>query len=236
MKRIAISQSDYIPWKGYFDLIAAVDEFVLYDDAQYTRRDWRNRNQIKTPEGLRWLTIPVQVKGRFLQRICETAISDPTWAARHWRALELNYARAAYFSQYAPALERLYGECREPLLSRVNRRFLDWGCATLGITTRLTWSSDYVLEGDRSERLLGICRQAGAAVYLSGPAARNYLDESKFAAAGVQVVWMDYGGYPPYRQLFGEFQHGVSILDLILNEGPRAHAFMKNVGPPRSVA
>jgi len=236
MKRIAISQSNYIPWKGYFDLIAGVDEFVLYDDAQYTRRDWRNRNLVKTPSGLHWLTIPVQVKGRFHQRICDTGISEDDWPLRHWRTIELNYARAAHFDRFAPELERLYRECHETRLSEVNRRFLDWACATLGIRTRLTWSSDYALTGDRSERLLGICRQAGAAMYLSGPAAKDYLDEAKFAAAGVQVAWMDYAGYPPYRQLFGEFQHGVSILDLILNEGPGAPAFMKNVRPDAAPA
>src|SRR5437868_14961880 len=94
MKRVAILQSNYIPWKGYFDLIAAVDEFILYDDMQYTRRDWRNRNQIKTPAGIQWLTIPVEVKGKFHQRINETQVSDPDWPRHHWRTLELNYARA----------------------------------------------------------------------------------------------------------------------------------------------
>ena len=83
MTKVAIVQSNYIPWKGYFDLIAAVDEFVIYDDVQYTRRDWRNRNKIKTPHGLLWLTVPVQVKGKYLQRIRDAEIADPNWAKEH---------------------------------------------------------------------------------------------------------------------------------------------------------
>jgi hypothetical protein len=228
VKRIAISQSNYIPWKGYFDLINSVDEFILYDDMQFTRRDWRNRNQIKTATGRQWLTIPVEVKGKFHQRINETRVSDPGWATRHWRALELNYARAAHFADYAEAIRAVYLGCDSANLSEINRHFLAAVNALLGIRTPLRPSSDYGLEGERSARLLNICRQAGAQVYFSGPAARDYLDEAIFTAAGIKVVWMDYSGYPPYRQLHGDFQHGVSILDLLFNEGPRARSFMKS--------
>lgn len=227
MKKVAILQSNYIPWKGYFDLIAAVDEFILYDDMQYTRRDWRNRNQIKTPTGVQWLTVPVEVKGKFHQRINETHISDPDWPRQHWRTLELNYARAAHFADYRGQFQQLYLDCTTTSLSEINHRFLTAILPLLGIATPLRWSSDYILEGERSDRLLNICRQAGAQVYFSGPAARDYLDIGLFASAGVEVVWMDYSGYPPYRQLYGDFQHGVSILDLLFNEGPQAPAFMK---------
>ena len=230
-KKIAISQSNYVPWKGYFDLINSVDEFVLYDDMQFTRRDWRNRNQIKTPNGPRWLTIPVEVKGKFHQRINETRVSDPDWARQHWRALELNYAHAAHFADFREQLQELYLGCSATLLSEINHRFLSAILPLLGIRTPLRWSSEYTLEGERSQRLLNICRQAGAGVYLSGPAARDYLDESIFAQAGIQVDWMDYSGYPLYRQLHGDFQHGVSILDLLFNEGPRASSFMKSFSP-----
>jgi len=228
MKRIAISQSNYIPWKGYFDLINTVDEFVLYDDMQFTRRDWRNRNQIKTPAGLQWLTIPVEVKGKFHQRINETKVSDPGWSRHHWRTLELTYARARHFDAYRDQVRELYLGVTSSGLSEINHRFLQAICGWLGIGTPLRWSSDYELEGERSERLLNICRQAGANVYHSGPAARDYLDTARFAAAGVEVVWMDYSGYPTYGQLHGDFQHGVSILDLLFNEGPDAPKYMKS--------
>ena len=226
-KTIAINQSGYIPWKGYFDQIGSVDEFVLYDDAQYTHRDWRNRNRIKTRTGLKWLTIPVRSKGRLLQKISEACICDPDWGRIHWQTLVCNYSRAPNFKACRDGLEALYQDCGETRLSQVNHRFLLAICGMLGIPTPLRWSSEFSLEGNRSERLLGICRQAGADTYLSGPSARGYLDEALFASEGVRVVWMDYGGYPEYRQLHGEFQHGVSILDLLFNEGPQAPDFMK---------
>ena len=232
MKKIAISQSNYIPWKGYFDLINSVDEFVLYDDMQFTRRDWRNRNQIKTPTGVQWLTIPVEVKGKFHQRINETVVSNHDWARQHWRALELNYARAKHFADYGERIRELYLGCTATRLSEINHRFLIALNALLGIRTPVRWSSEYTLEGERSARLRNICQQAGAQVYYSGPAARDYLDTTLFAAAGIEVVWMNYSCYPPYRQLHGDFQHGVSVLDLLFNEGPKAQSFMKSFPPP----
>lgn len=108
MKKVAILQSNYIPWKGYFDLIGAVDEFILYDDMQYTRRDWRNRNQIKTPQGVQWLTVPVRVKGKYEQKIRDTEIDGSDWAVAHWKALVQNYARAPHFAEIAAWLEPLY--------------------------------------------------------------------------------------------------------------------------------
>ncbi|MGY6238997.1 WbqC family protein [Burkholderia ambifaria] len=222
-KRIAIVQSNYIPWKGYFDLIAATDEFILYDDAQYTRRDWRNRNQIKTPQGVQWLTVPVRVKGRYHQSIRETEIDGTEWAEQHWTRLRQNYARAPHFAQYAPELEALYLHGRHDTLSALNLAMLTWVNRQLGIATRMSSSSDYTLEGDRTDKLLNLCLQAGATEYLSGPAARDYLDESRFAAAQVAVRWFDYPAYPPYAQLWGEFVHGVTVLDVLFHCGPDAH-------------
>jgi len=221
-KRIAIVQSNYIPWKGYFDLIAATDEFILYDDAQYTRRDWRNRNQIKTPQGVQWLTVPVRVKGRYHQSIRETEIDGTEWAEQHWTRLRQNYARAPHFARYAPELEALYLHGRHDTLSALNLAMLTWVNRQLSIATRMSSSSDYTLEGDRTDKLLNLCLQAGATEYLSGPAARDYLDESRFAAAQVAVRWFDYPAYPPYAQLWGEFVHGVTVLDVLFHCGPDA--------------
>ena len=227
-KRVAIIQSNYIPWKGYFDIINLVDEFILYDDRQYTRRDWRNRNLIKTSRGLRWLTIPVHVKGRYHQRIDETVISDPGWADRHWQTIEQAYSRAPHFDVYRDAVAGLYASTMEASLSQVNRRFLEAICAMLGIPTRFAWSTDYDGQGNRTARLVSLCRAAGASEYLSGPAARAYIDESLFAEAGVALMYMDYGGYPEYQQLHGAFEHGVSILDLLFNAGPSAPRYLKS--------
>jgi hypothetical protein len=228
VKRVAIVQSCYLPWKGYFDLINLVDEFILYDDCQYTRRDWRNRNRIKTPQGTQWLTIPVEVKGRYEQRIDETQISDPSWAERHWKTIVHNYASAAFFGDYRERLESLYRSARDPMLSRVNRSFLEAICGLLGIRTRLSWSTDYEAEGGRTERLVSLCRAAGATGYLSGPRAREYMDESLFAEAGIALEYIDYSGYPEYAQLYPPFDHAVSALDLILSTGPDAPRFMKS--------
>jgi len=228
MKRVAILQSNYIPWKGYFDLIDTVDEFVLYDDMQYTRRDWRNRNQIKTPQGVQWLSVPVKVKGKYHQTIRETEIDGDEWAAQHWKTLQQNYLRAPHFSVYASELKALYLERSYTHLSGLNRTLLEWVNAQLGISTPLSSSSDYRLEGDRTERLLNICLQGGANEYLSGPAARDYLDENIFKEAGVAVRWFEYPAYPEYSQLWGGFVHGVTVLDLLFNCGPEAsrHALL----------
>jgi hypothetical protein len=226
-KTVAIVQSNYIPWKGYFDLIAAADELILYDDMQYTRRDWRNRNRVKTPSGPVWLTIPVEVKGKYLQRIRETRVSDARWPEVHWKTIVHNYARARYFREYHDFLEELFLGCQEELLSLVNHRFLTAVCGVLGLRTRIAWSTDYELVEGRTERLVDLCRKAGGTEYLSGPAARAYLDEAQFRAAGIALRWMDYSGYPEYPQLHPPFDHAVSIVDLLLNAGPEARKYMK---------
>jgi hypothetical protein len=228
MKTVAIVQSCYVPWKGYFDLINSVDEFILYDDRQYTRRDWRNRNRIKTPHGPRWLTIPVRAKGRYHQRIDETEVSDPGWAASHWRTIRQHYSAATCFSDYGPTLEELYLATTETRLSEINRRFLESICALLGIRTPFVWSSEYGVVGDRTERLVALCEAAGARRYLSGPSAREYLDEALFEEASIEVTYFDYSSYPEYRQLYPPFVHEVTILDLLLNMGAEAPAYMKS--------
>ena len=228
MKKVAIVQSNYIPWKGYFDLIAAVDEFILYDDMQFTRRDWRNRNRIKTREGLAWLTIPVEVKGKYLQPIRETRIAGSDWAEKHWKTIAHAYARAAHLDELAPLLRHKYEEAAQrELLSEVNHLFLTFVCEQLQIATKLSWSMDYELVEGKNERLIALCRQAGATHYLSGPAARDYMDVELFARHGIEVAFFDYSGYPEYRQLHGPFEHAVSVIDLLLNEGRNARTYLK---------
>lgn len=226
---VAIVQSNYLPWKGYFDLIASVDEFVLYDDVQYTNGDWRNRNRLKTRDGLAWLTVPVLTKGRFGQLIRETEIKGSGWRDAHWKTITQNYRRAPCFDEVAACLELAF-QCREwNLLSDLNQTLIESVCTYLGIRTRITRSADYVLRGDRSERLVGLCRQIGAQVYVSGPAAKCYLDESAFAREGIAVRWFDYSAYPAYPQLWGAFVHEVSIVDLFFNCGKASGQYMKFV-------
>lgn len=229
MKRIAILQSNYIPWKGYFDIIHMADEFILYDDMQYTKNDWRNRNKIVTNNGLQWLSIPVSVKGKFTQKINETKVLDNKWVNRHWRSIQCNYAKAKYFSDYADRIRAVYEACRdESYLSIINYKFIQEICSILGIRTKITWSSDYQLADEKTERLVQLVKDAGGSHYLSGPAAKNYIKEELFVQAGIVLEWMDYSGYPQYTQLSETFEHGVSVLDLIFNEGPYAAQFLKS--------
>jgi len=168
------------------------------------------------------------VSHHFGQAIQDTLISDPGWASKHWKTLCQSYTHAAHFEDCRGWIEALYQEAAlETRLSAVNFRFISEVCRVLGITTPLTWSRDYRLVEGQTERLVDLCKQAGATEYLSGPAARAYLEESLFAQEGIAVSYVDYSGYPEYRQLSPPFQHGVSILDLLLNEGPAAMRYMK---------
>ncbi len=227
-KRVAIVQSNYIPWKGYFDLIAAVDEFILYDDVQYTRRDWRNRNKIKTIDGDQWLTIPVKVKGKYEQTIRDTEVDGDAWQKNHWKTLMHHYRKAAHFDEVADVIEPLY-LARYTHLSQVNRAFMVAICNYLGVRTVIRDSADYQLMEGKTERLANLCVQAGGTEYISGPSAKSYIEPSVFDAAGVTLSWFEYDGYPPYPQLAGEFLHGVTILDLLFNCGKDAPYFMKYV-------
>ena len=229
MKKVAILQSNYIPWKGYFDLIAAVDEFILFDDMQYTRRDWRNRNKIKTPQGLQWLTVPVIAKGKYHQKIRDTEIDGLNWGLLHWKSLAQNYRRAPHFEEIAACLEPLYFNETYTQLSQLNRRFIEAICNYLGIKTVISNSWDYTLLNGKTERLADLCAQTNCTEYLSGPAAKGYIKEDVFAELGIKLTWFDYSGYPEYSQLWGEFVHEVSILDLLFNCGSETPRFMRYV-------
>ena len=228
MKRIAILQSNYIPWKGYFDLINMVDEFILYDDMQYTRRDWRNRNKIKTPQVLQWLTIPVEIKGKFFQKINETKVSEKDWSKKHWQTILRNYSKAKYFKDYKNIFEELYLTCDEEYLSQINYKFITTINQILENKTKLRWSSEFELVDGQTEKLLGICKDCNADIYLSVNAEKYYFNEDLAKQENIKVEWMDYSGYKEYEQLNPPFEHGVSILDLIFNEGSNSTKFMRS--------
>lgn len=222
-KRVAILQSNYIPWRGYFDIIRSVDEFILYDVVQFTKNDWRNRNQIRTANGLLWLTIPVKTSGRFGQSIADTEIAGAGWAASHWKSIAEAYARAPHFAAYRRQFEEAYAACgHESRLSAVNERLITLVASVLGLPTVIRGAGIEPPPGDRNERLVHVCRSRGAQVYLTGPSARSYIDLAMFAAAGIDVEFMDYSGYRPYPQVHGDFEPHVSVLDLIFNTGESA--------------
>lgn len=228
MSKVLITQSNYIPWKGYFDSINLVDVFVVYDDMQYTKRDWRNRNKIKTGQGTSWLSIPVNVKGKYHQKINETEVLDSSWSRNHWKTICQHYVKTPFFSDYKEIFEPLYMNNNYSLLSEINLQFIKTINSILKIETKIILSSELNLVEGKTERLVDICKQIDATEYCSGPAAINYMDESLFEREGIKVKYFDYSNYPAYRQLYNGFAHDVTILDLIFNEGENAKSFMKS--------
>ena len=227
MKKLAILQSNYIPWKGYFDLIASVDEFVIYDEMQYTKNDWRNRNKIKTNKGVEWLTIPVRVES-ISQKINETLIFDKNWSKKHRAALQTNYAKANCFKETKDFIFNLYEEASKVNnISEINLIFIKGICSFLNIKTKISLSIDYNLGEGKTERLINLCKQTNSDSYISGPSAKDYLDENLFIQNNIKIRWMDYSGYTEYEQLHTDFEHGVSILDLIFNEGVKSRSYLK---------
>ncbi|MDR1531903.1 MAG: WbqC family protein [Clostridiales bacterium] len=223
MKTCAILQPFYIPWKGVFDLIRIADEFVLYDTVRYVEHSWINRNKIKANNGLQWLQIPVMTKGKYDQTIKDAKIAGYKWLKTHPQSIRGSYAKSPYFKEYWDMFESLYCELAdEKYIANVNRRFIEMICGLLGITTRISYSSELEFGDGKTERLVEICQKLGCNRYISGPAAKDYIIEEVFENVGVELQYMDYSGYPKYPQRFGEFEHGVTVLDLLFNTGKDA--------------
>jgi hypothetical protein len=225
MKKIAVIQSNYIPWKGYFDVIHDVDQFIFYDDVQFTKNDWRNRNKIKTVQGLVWLTIPV---GKKLDRlICEVELTDDEWRKKHWMTIQQAYSKAPYFKMYRDFFEYVYHEAQWSSLSELNQFLIRHiSREFLGIQTDFQDSRKYHAQGEKLDRLIDLLKKAGASLYISGPSAQAYIDDNAFQTAGIDLVYKEYAGYPEYQQLYPPFEHGVSILDLLFNCGSSAPDFI----------
>lgn len=205
-----------------------MDEFILFDDVQFTRRDWRNRNIIKTPQGPKWLTIPVLSKGNYNQKINEVITENNKWGSNHWKAITLNYKRAKYYNEITELLEPLYSH-DEIYLSKINLSFISEICSYLKINTKISRSSDFKIHEGKTNRLANLCYQTGASEYVSGPAAKSYIEENLFADANIKVTFFDYAKYPEYPQLWSDFIHNVSIIDLLFNCGPNSRNYMKYI-------
>jgi len=217
MTKIAILQSNYIPWRGYFDIISKVDSFVIYDEVQYTKNDWRNRNQIKTLSGPLWLTIPVK-QTSLNQKIYETEVVNQLWRRKHLNSIRSNYSKAPFFKEYFDFIANLYNG-NEMLLSEINLKFIKGFCDILNIKTNLIDSRELKLEGDKNQRLINACHKLNATSYLSGKTAQCYLDEYLFVKNNIKLEWMDYSHLTEYHQLYPPYNVGVSIIDTILNIG-----------------
>jgi hypothetical protein len=222
--RVAVLQSNYVPWKGYFDIIHDVDLFVFYDDVQYTKNDWRNRNRIKTANGVQWLTIPTG--SDIERRICDVRLTDERWTRVHWKTLRQAYSRAPYFARYEPFLRETYerrwdtlSELNQYMVQRIARDFLT-------LSTRFADSREFAVEGTKLDRLMNLLAAVGTTVYVSGPSARDYIDLERFAQMNIKLVFKSYEGYPTYPQRYPPFEHAVSILDLLFSVGPEAPRYI----------
>lgn len=232
MKKILVTQSNYIPWKGYFDSIHFVDKVILYDEAQFTKRDWRNRNIIKTPQGPLWLTIPVQVKGKYFQKINETKVSDKRWAKKHWTSIQLNYSGAPEFESLRDFVDGLYRGAEMDYLSEINFWFLSQLCRWMNIQTPIEFCGNLRPGTTATERLIDLCKSNGATHYYTGPAANAYLELDLFEKEGIHVRYLDYNGYKEYKQIYPPFYHSVSILDLLFHTGTNFSSYMKSFTQP----
>ncbi len=221
MKKLAAIQSNYIPWKGYFDIIHDVDEFIFYDDVQYTIRDWRNRNKILTPQGEVWLSVPVGANEHRL--IVDVRINDSAWQRKHFKTLEMAYHKAPFWRRYEEFLRYVYLERQWTYLYELNRFLIEHISRDfLGITTKFSDSRDYPTHGVKHEKVLSLVKSVKADLYLVGPAAKDYIVAEDYARAGIELVWKDYSNYPEYPQRGKNFTHYVSILDLLFNVGDAA--------------
>lgn len=231
--RVGIIQSNYLPWRGYFDFIDDVDLFVIHDDLQFTKGDWRNRNRIKTAAGTRWITVPVHY-GHTAQLICETAIDySRNWQRDHRNAIAASLARAPHLHDVWDLLQPAW-DARHETISDLNVALLAAVNRYLGIATPLRMSAEFGARGTKTGRLIELLTAVGATTYVSGPSARGYLEKRRFAEAGIRLEYKEYC-YPPYPQQWGAFDGAVSIVDTIANCGPDSARILKSV-PARIAA
>ena len=224
--KVGIIQSNFLPWRGYFDFIRETDLFIIHDDLQYTKGDWRNRNKIKTPRGVEWITVPVHYHHTG-QLIEETRIDYSTpWASKMLNKIRESYRRSPCFEPYFSELADLLNEPAASI-SDLNLRLIHWVCSRLEIDTPIQLSRDYNPKGTKTERLIGILQDAKATAYLSGPAAQVYLVPELFEQAGIQLEYKQYE-YPEYDQLYPPFESKVSVIDLLFMKGKEAIAYMEN--------
>jgi hypothetical protein len=224
--KVGIIQSNFLPWRGYFDFIRESDLFIIHDDLQYTKSDWRNRNKIKTPRGIEWITVPVYYR-HTSQLIEETPVDYSTpWAQKMLNRIREAYRRAPCFEPYFSELANLLNQ-RAASISDLNLRLIKWVCRHLEIDTPIEMSRQYRPQGRKTEKLIGILQQVKATAYLSGPAAKAYLVQDLFERAGIQLEFKQYI-YPDYDQLYPPFEPAVSVIDLLFMKGKEAIAYMES--------
>lgn len=222
MRKIAILQSNYLPWKGVFDMINSVDIFVFLEDVQYTKWDWRNRNKILTSNGPSWITVPIKSRNIRDKLIYQAEICDNyNWQRKHFKSFQINYSKALFYKEYKWIIEDIYLSRKWKNLSNLNIYTIKLISDVLGIKTKFINSLDLNSKGKKDDKAIDICKKLNADYFLSGPAARNYMDPRKFKDEKIILDYIKYE-YPEYNQLHKPFNHFVTILDLIFNCGDKS--------------
>jgi len=217
---VAAHQPQYIPYLGYFHKIAASDLFILLDDVQYKKREFQNRNRIRTAKGSMWLTVPVETRGKYAQLISEVRLSeDPSWRHSHWESLRQCYGRAPEFSKHAPFFESLYGRPWDRL-GPLSEEIIAYVCRAFGIEVPFSKASEFAVKTTSTRRLIDLCRAAGADAYLSGAGGKDYLQEDLFQTAGIALTYQAFE-HPAYAQCFPGFERNLSALDYLFNVPPK---------------
>lgn len=218
-------QPVYLPWLGLFHKIYLADLFCYFDVVQYQTKDYNNRNKIKTHNDAIWLSVPVESKHHFEKSVGEIRIVQNGWQRKHFMSIKLAYQKAAYYKDYGPALEDiLIGQTFETL-SGLNFAMLRFLMRCLAIGTPVVKASDYSFQGTKGDLVLDMCVKLKADVYIFGAQGRNYANVGDFRAAGVEPWFQNYR-HPVYRQLHGEFQPYMSVIDLLFNEGSRSRELL----------
>ena len=224
--RVTILQPSYLPWLGFFEQMSRSDKFVLLDDVQYTRRDWRNRNRIRVRENWIWLTVPVQQKSRFSQSLLETRIDNSvSWRRKHLETLRQHYCKAPFFEKYFPRCQQVY-EKDWTFLFDLCLEAINLIKEEMGIETPLLRSSEMKPGGEKTERLVSICRELGATHYLSGESGSNYIAEEDFSSQGIALEYQNYE-HPVYPQRYTGFVPHLSAIDLLFNCGEQSLGILK---------
>ena len=222
MKKIAITQSNYIPWIGYFELIDYVDEFIFFDEVQYTRRDWRNRNKIQYQGNVKWLTIPLKSKGNYFKKISEIRTYDNKWKIDHINKIYSYYKKFNDFEKNFLRIQNIYKTCSQSNLSEINKCFIKEISKILNINANFQDSINFKKKNfsNASERLLEICRASNASVYVSGSKAKNYLNSDIFKENNIKVEWFEYNKTNTFKRKNNKtFNQNLSVIDYIFNFG-----------------
>lgn len=214
-------QPVYIPWLGLFHKIALADKFVIFDTVQYLKKDWHNRNKIKTSQGPVWLTVPVLTHGKFDQSLTDVVINNAIdWRKKHFKTIELNYRKTPFFYRYIGFFKRIYGQEWEKLVD-INDVMLRFFLNELNIDVEIVYGHDLNLEGTKSDLVLDMCKKMDADEYIFGALGCDYAEVDKFKKAGVKVIFQDYH-HPEYQQMYNGFEPYLSVIDLLFNCGEKS--------------